>query len=211
MKIALYTQDGSVSGEIEISSKVFGHAPNPALVHKILILQHTNMRNPVAHVKTKGEVRGTGKKPYKQKGTGWARQGSLRNPHFVGGGVAHGPRNDRSFNLRAPRKERQKALFCALSDKAQSGSIAALEQFQRSGERPKTKEFVLLLKKLPFEKTVLFITKEQTPDLFVSSRNISRVKTITMNQINIHDILKFNAIIFLKDALHALEEQYAGK
>lgn len=204
MKIPLYTQDGTRKGELDASDKIFGHKPNQSLVHKILTMQLSNRRHPIAHTLTKGEIRGGGKKPYKQKHTGRARQGSTRNPHFKGGGVAFGPRNTRNFKLRATKNERRGALFSVLSDKVAAGRIAALEDY--TAEKPKTKLFAEMLKKLPFEKKILFVLPAKDEFFSKSSRNIPRVKYILVNYLNVADILSYNDIVFLKDALPKLEE-----
>ena len=203
MNIPLYTQEGKKSGELPVSEKIFGQKANDALVHKMLILQLSNKRHPIAHTMTKGEVRGGGKKPYAQKHTGQARQGSITNPHFRGGGVAFGPRNTRNFQLRASKGERRNALFAALSSKMKYGQLSALEGFV--SEKSKTKDFANMLGKLPFEKKVLFVLPKKD-ELFVrASRNITRVKSILVNYINIADILKYKDVVFLKDSVSKLE------
>ncbi len=122
-KISVYNQEGKVVGDLELNAAHFGVKPNPALVHEVVVSQQANARRSIAHTKTKGEVRGGGKKPWKQKGTGRARQGSTRNPQWVGGGVAFGPRADRDNSVKVNRRVRQKALFMAISDNASSGSL----------------------------------------------------------------------------------------
>lgn len=207
MKIPLYTQDGTQKGEVEVSEKIFGLKANRALVHKILRLQLSNKRHPIAHTLTKGEVRGGGKKPYRQKHTGRARQGSNRNPHFIGGGVAFGPRNERNFTLAAPKRERRSALCSALSEKLREKHVSALEAY--SVDKPKTKQFAQMLKKLPFEKSVLFVLPKKN-ELFVkSSRNIPKIKSILVNYLNLADLLKHKDIVFLKESLSSLEEIFA--
>jgi large subunit ribosomal protein L4 len=168
------------------------------------VIEQGNKRHPIAHTLTKGEVRGGGKKPHKQKHTGWARQGSSRNPHFRGGGVAFGPRNTRNFKKRAPQTERRTALFACLSDKYKEGCIAALESFEANP--PKTKTFATMMKKLPFEKKTLFIIPEKNDSIMRSSRNLPSVKTILVNYINIADILNYQNIVFFNAALPKLEE-----
>lgn len=205
MKIPLYSQDGAKKGEIAAPEKIFGVKANKALIHKILIRQLSNARHPIAHTLTKGEVRGGGKKPHAQKHTGRARQGSSTNPHMRGGGVAFGPRNVRNFELRAPKKERRLALFGVLSDKLQNGHVAALEGYAAT-DPPKTKAFATMLKKLPFEKTVLFVLAGKDGIVTRSSRNISKVKTILVNYLNLDDILKYQDVVFFKEALPKLEE-----
>lgn len=207
MKIPLYSQDGNKKGEVTISEEIFGQKMNEALVHRMLLLQLANKRHPIAHTLTKGEVRGGGKKPHRQKHTGWARQGSSRNPHFKGGGVAFGPRNVRNFKLSANKNERRKALFCALSAKFKDSRIAALEDYVT--EKPKTKTFAAMLKKLPFEKDILLVLPQKNELITKSSRNISRVKTLLVNYINIADLLKYHDVVFFKDALPKLSEIFA--
>lgn len=209
MKIPLYSQDGSRNGDVSVSEKIFGKKTNTGLIHKILVMQLANTRHPIAHTLTKGEVRGGGKKPHRQKHTGWARQGSTRNPHFKGGGVAFGPRNVRNFTLRAPKKERRAALFAILSSKTADSKVAALENY--TADPPKTKTFATLLKKLPFEKNVLFVLPEKNEMFMRSSRNITRVKTITVDYLNPADLLNYHDVVFLKEALSRLETIFSMK
>lgn len=204
MKIPVYKQDGSRAGEVAASEKIFGYKVNPGLVHKILTLQISNARSPIAHTLTKGEVRGGGKKPHNQKHTGQARTGSNRNPHWKGGGVAFGPRNVRNFLLRASKMERRHALFSALADKLQSEQVAALESF--TSEKPQTKIFAQMLTKLPFKKKILFVLPERNDVFYRSCRNIPNVKSITVNYLNIKDILDFTNVVFVEKALNRMEE-----
>lgn len=204
MKIPLYSQDGRKKGEIAAPEKIFGVKANRALIHKILLRQLSNERHPIAHTLTKGEVRGGGKKPYAQKHTGRARQGSITNPHYRGGGVALGPRNTQNFELRAPKKERRAALFGALAEKLKDGHIAALESY--TAEAPKTKTFAKMLKALPFEKTVLFVVPGKDEKITRSSRNIPHIKMLLVNYLNLNDILKYRDIVFFEEALPKLEE-----
>lgn len=206
MNIPLYTQDGARNGEVAVSEKIFGLKPNKALIHKALLRELSNRRHPIAHTLTKGEVRGGGKKPYRQKGTGWARQGSTRNPHFKGGGVAFGPRNTRNFTLRAPKKERRLALFGILSDKLKENHVSALSGF--ASEQKKTKDFAALLKKLPFAKKILFVLAGKDDVFARCSRNIPRVKSIAVNYLNPADLLSHQDIVFLTNSLPKLEELY---
>lgn len=209
MNIPLFSQDGSRKGEVAVPETIFDQKASKALIHKILLLQLANRRHPIAHTRTKGEVRGGGKKPYAQKHTGRARQGSTRNPHFKGGGVTFGPRNVRNFRLRAPKNERRKALFGVLSDKLKEGRVSALEGY--STEAPKTKTFASMLKKLPFEKKILFVLPQKNETVTRVSRNIPRVKTIIVNYLNIADLLNFGDVVFFKDALPKLEEVFSSR
>lgn len=129
LKVKVYNQQAEVAGEMELSSKVFGMKANPALVHQAVVTQMANERKVIAHTKTRSEVRGGGKKPWAQKGTGRARHGSSRSPIWKGGGVTFGPRNDRNFKMRINKKMRQKAMLMALSDKVASNHLIILDKF----------------------------------------------------------------------------------
>jgi len=203
MKVDLYSQAGVKNGEVDLPKDIFEVEFNEDLVHQALLYQLANGRQVSAHTLTKGEVRGGGKKPYAQKHTGRARQGSTRNPHMRGGGVTFGPRNDRNFTQRMPLKQRRKALFCALSDKANDGLILALEKYE--GET-KTKKFAELIKKLPIKKDVLIVTAEKNKELELSARNLPNVKTVLAGYINIHDLQKYDNVLLLKDAVKKMEE-----
>jgi large subunit ribosomal protein L4 len=204
MEIKLYSQDGTEKDAVKVSERVFGAKTNKALVHKIMVMQLGNRRAAIAHTKTKGEVSGGGKKPYRQKGTGRARQGSTRNPQFRGGGIAFGPRNVRNFVVHAPKKERRNALFGVLSDKFREAHVSALENF--ASDKAKTKDFAQMLKKLPFKKSVLFVLPAKNEMFVRSSKNIPKIKSIMVNYLNVVDLLKYNDIVFLKDSLPKIEE-----
>lgn len=206
MKIPLYSQEGAKTGEVQVSDKIFGVKANKGLIHRILIRQLDHQRHPIAHTLTKGEVRGGGKKPWRQKGTGRARQGSTTNPHFIGGGVAFGPRNDRNFKTRASKHERRIALAGILSEKLNDGHISALDGY--STETPKTKTFASMIKKLPFKKSVLFVLPAKDEKFVRSSRNIPRVKSILVNYVNPVDVTKYSDVVFLKESLAGLEKLF---
>jgi len=205
MKVDLYSQAGVKTGEVDLPKEIFEVEFNEDLVHQALLFQLANDRQVLAHTKTKGEVRGGGKKPYAQKHTGRARQGSIRSPQMRGGGVTFGPRNNRNYTQRMPLKQRRKALFCALSDKANEGLVIALEKYE--GES-KTKKFVELIKKLPVKKDVLVVMGEKNKDLELSARNISNVKTILAGYVNIHDLQRYETVLFLKDSIKKMEEVF---
>ena len=208
MKIPLYKQDGTQNGEVAVSEAIFGRKVNKALVHRNLVLQQSNRRHPISHTLTKGEVRGGGKKPHKQKHTGQARTGSSRNPHFKGGGVAFGPRSNRNYTLSASKKERRAALFSALSDKMSDSHVSALENFIT--DAPKTKVFAQMVSKLPFKKKVLFVLPERNDVTARSARNLPNVKTILVNYLNIEDLLTYTDVVFLKESLPKLEEIFCS-
>lgn len=206
MKVDLYTQSGEKNGSIDLPEEIFEIPFNKDLVHQALIRQLANKRVSTAHVKTRGEVSGGGRKPFRQKGTGRARQGTIRAPHMRGGGSVFGPRNDRNFSKDMPKKQRRRALFSALSEKARNNEIIAIEEYK--ADSPKTKDFVALLKKLPIERNVLVIIAQKDAIVQKSSENISFAKTITANYVNIHDLQKYRKILFFKDSIDKLKEIY---
>jgi len=204
MKAPLYSQAGDKLKEIELSKEIFEVPFNKDLVHQALVYQLANARQVSAHTKTKGEVSGRGMKPYKQKHTGRARQGSTRNPHMRGGGVSFGPNSDRNFELRMPRKQRRKALYCALSEKARESNILILEKYDA---QPKTKIFAELLKKLPVKRDVLIVAEAKEQSLYLPTRNLGNAKTILVNYLNIRDLQKFDTVLFMEKALKKLENE----
>lgn len=206
MNIDLFTQTGEKKGELPINSKIFGQKVNHDLIHQYLVYQMANSRTPIAHTKTKGEIRGGGRKPYAQKGTGNARQGSIRNPHMRGGGVAFGPRNTRNFKLRMPKMQRRKALFSLLSSKAKEKHILAVENY--TDETISTKKFRDFLKKLPIQKNVLLILPTKNSYIEKSCRNLPMVKSILVNYLNPQDIFRYEKLLFLEDSLKKLEETF---
>ncbi len=209
-KIALYNQNGEKKGDLTASDKIFGVTFHKDLIHQALIRQLANARvASIAHTKTKAEVKGGGAKPFRQKGTGRARQGSIRNPHYVGGGVAFGPRNERNFKKDMPKKQRRTALFSALSAKLKDDQIFALEEYKT--EQPKTKAFVEMLHKLPISDDVLVVLPEKDETIQKSARNIPFAKTILVNYLNIADLQKYKHVMFIKDAVAKLEAIYISE
>ena len=206
-KISLYNTTGKAVGEMELSDAIFGVKPNPALVHEAVVAQRANKRRSVAHTKTKGEVSGGGKKPWKQKGTGRARQGSTRNPQWVGGGVAFGPRSERNFSVKFNKKAKRAALFMVLSDKVANKQLLAIESIPT--EAPKTKTVAEMIKKLPVGRTTLIVSPASNPMLMRMVRNLPNVKLVTANSVSIEDVLGYRSVAFLKDAVGAFEKLYA--
>lgn len=203
-KITLYNQQGEKKSELEVSDVIFGAKYNQDLIHQALVRQQANARvAAIAHTLTKSEVRGGGRKPHPQKGTGGARQGSIRNPHFKGGGVAFGPRNNRNYKQMMPKKQRRMALFSALSAKLIEGKILALDAYD--AKEVKTKKLVEVLQKLPVDKDVLILIPEKNDIMQKSSRNVPFVKTMLVNYLNINDLQKYDKIMFLEEALKKME------
>ena len=203
MKAPLYNQKGESIGEVALNETIFGAKMNLGLIQQALMLQEANSRHPIAHTKQRGEVRGGGRKPYKQKHTGRARQGSIRAPHYKGGGVVFGPRNVRNFTLAMPKKQRRQALFSALSGKAHDKQIIVLDGYEAKGI--KAKSFAEMLKKLPATRNTLVVIPGKNELVQKSSRNLENSKTILVNYLNVHDLLTYETLLFFKDALPKAE------
>jgi len=208
MKVTLYSQTGEKKGEVDLKKEIFEIPFNEDLVHQALVYQLSNARRVIAHTKSRGEVRGGGAKPFKQKGTGRARQGSRRNVHMRGGCVVFGPSNERNFKKQMPKKQRRKALFCALSEKARNQEIIALEKYE--GE-VKTKTFQEMISKLPIKRDALIVIPGRDQVVERSSKNIPNVKTIHANYINIQDLQKYDTVLFMQDSLPKLEEIFLNE
>jgi large subunit ribosomal protein L4 len=209
-KITLYNQQGEKKGDVQVSDVIFDAKFNKDLLHQALVRQHANARvSEITWTKTKAEVRGGGKKPLPQKGSGKARQGSTRNPHWKGGGVAFGPKNDRNYNQMMPKKQRRLALFTALSEKLRDGKIIALDKYE--SKELKTKTFMEMLHKLPVEKDVLILIPEKDDTVQKSSANLPYVKTMLVNYLNIADLQRYDEVVFFEKSLKKLEELFLVK
>ena len=204
LEAQVYSAKGKSVGKIELPESVFGLSWNGDLVHQVVNAMQANARTPVAHTKTRGEVRGGGRKPWKQKGTGRARHGSRRSPIWVGGGVAHGPRNEKSYKQKINKKMKVKALFTVLSEKFRKGQILFIEEL--SLKNIKTKDAVAVIKDLStvsgFEKILgakrpnLYITVPAKTDVLKKSfANINTVEIDEVKNINPVDILSFKYIV----------------
>ncbi len=209
----VYNKTGQVIGEAELNEKVFGLKPNEALVHQAMVAQSSNERKVLAHTKDRSEVRGSGKKPWKQKGTGRARVGSVRSPIWKGGGVTFGPTNGRNFSKNINAKMRKKALCIVLSDKVADHRLAIVDDIAMS--EFKTKDFkktVDSVSEKAFEmtgkKTILVIDKAPVHATKASARNLPDVKMITVENLNLLDLLKYKAVIATRDAVTVIEERY---
>jgi large subunit ribosomal protein L4 len=202
-KVALYNQSGSTVGEIELADSVFGIEPNTHVLHEAVVMQRASQRQGTHDVKNRSEVRGGGRKPWRQKGTGRARQGSIRSPQWVGGGVVFGP-TPRSYAYKLPKKVRRLAIKSALSSKVQNDEIKVLEGLELSA--PKTKDMVAILKNLNVERKALIVTNAYENNLALSVRNIPGVKLVTAEGINVLDVLSHDQFIVTKDAVAKIEE-----
>ena len=193
-------------GEIELNQEIFGVEIHPTLMHQAMVMQLANQRLGTAATKTRSMVRGGGKKPWRQKGTGRARAGTIRSPLWVGGGVVFGP-HPRKYVKKMPRKARRLALKSALSAKMVANELRILDSLQF--EAPKTKQVLEVLKAFELEgKKALFISKEYSENVEKSTRNLKGVKTITSMGLNIVDLLHHDAIFLTKDAVTQIEEVF---
>ncbi len=206
-KVTLYNQSGSTVGEIELNDAVFGIEPNKHVMSEAVISYRASLRQGTAKVKNRSEVRGGGRKPWRQKGTGRARQGSIRSPQWVGGGVVFGP-VPRSYAYKLPKKVRRLALKSALSTKVLENNIYVLDQL--TFEKPKTKDFVQFLNNLSIaDSKALVITGEFNENVNLSARNIPGVKVIDTYALNVVDILGYDKLVITKDAVEKVEEVLA--
>lgn len=205
-KVALFKQDGSQAGEFELNESVFGIEPNTHVLHEAVVMQRASMRQGTHAVKNRSEVRGGGRKPWRQKGTGRARQGSIRSPQWVGGGVVFGP-TPRSYSYKLPKKVRRLALKSALSSKVNEQSLIVLENI--AIDAPKTKEVVKMLSALNVERKALIVTADTDENVIRSANNIQGVKVLSVNEVNVLDLLSHDKLIFTKDAAEKAGEVLA--
>ncbi|MCR4278738.1 MAG: 50S ribosomal protein L4 [bacterium] len=205
-KVSVYNQEGKETGTLELSSRCFGVEVKSELVHEVIVAHQANARTAHANTKTKGEVRGGGKKPWKQKGTGRARHGSSRSPLWIGGGITHGPRAEKNFSLKVNRKVKRKALCMILSDKVVNRRMIVLEK--PNFKDTKTKEAATLFANLPLYRETLFVIPESNPMLLRMVKNIPTVKLVTVNTLNVFDAMRYPTILFEKDAVARFEKTY---
>ena len=203
--VSVYSMTNEKVGDIELSESIFNVEMNAGLVHQAVVMQLASQRQGTHSTKTRAEVRGGGRKPWRQKGTGRARVGSRRSPLWRGGGIIFGPK-PRSYAFSMPRKQRRLALKCVLSDKVKSGDLIVLDDL--NFEAPKTKQFVKLLNDFNVEKKALFITLEMIENVTRSANNIQGVKTIGALNLNVYDILNHDKLFITKDAIAKIEEVY---
>ncbi|BAM46256.1 50S ribosomal protein L4 [Amphibacillus xylanus] len=205
-KLALYNQSGSQVGDIELNDAVFGIEPNTHVLHDAVVMQQASKRQGTHAVKNRSAVSGGGRKPWRQKGTGRARQGSIRSPQWVGGGVVFGP-TPRSYAYKLPKKVRRLALRSALSTKVKEESLTVLEGL--TIEVPKTKEIIKLLAALNINEKALIVTNQKDEVVAKSASNLQNVKVLHASQINTLDILAYDRMIITKDAAESIGEVLA--
>ena len=203
--VSVYNIEGKVVGSMELNDAVFGVEVNTHLVHQAVVLQLANKRQGTQSAKTRAEVSGGGRKPWRQKGTGHARQGSTRSPQWTGGGVVFAPK-PRTYSFKMNKKEKNLALKSVLTSKVAENKFIVVEGL--SFDEIKTKNMVAVLKNLEANKA-LVVTKDNDKNVILSTRNIPNVKTAITNTINVNDILKYDKMIVTKDAVATIEEVYA--
>jgi large subunit ribosomal protein L4 len=199
-------QAGAVTGHLDLPESVFGIEPNEPVMHQALLRQLANGRQGTASTKTRSDVRGGGRKPYRQKGTGRARQGSTRSPQWEGGGVVFGP-HPRSYRMDMPRKQRRLALRSALSAKAQDGGLVVLEAFEL--EEPRTRAITDLLRSVEAGRRVLVVLGSHNEMLEKSARNIAEVQVTLAGNLSVRDLLMAETVIVTRDAIEHIEEAFA--
>ena len=198
-QIDVLNASGEKAGSVELPAEIFDVQANIPLMHQVVVAQLAAARQGTAKVKTRGEVAGGGRKPYKQKGTGRARQGSIRAPQFAGGGVVHGP-VPRDYTQRTPKKMKAAALRGALSDRARDGRLHVVEAFI-SGDKPSTKTAIATLRKATESRKVLVVLTNLDELNWISLRNEPTVHLIETGQLNTYDVLVADEVVFTKDAL----------
>ncbi|MTI80737.1 MAG: 50S ribosomal protein L4 [Firmicutes bacterium] len=205
-KVAVYNISGDQVGEAELNDKVWGIQPNEHVLHEAVVMQLAGRRLGTHDTKTRSQVRGGGRKPWRQKGTGRARHGTIRSPIWRGGGIVFGP-HPRDYKKSLPKKVRRLAMKSALSSKMQSGDILVLESLTM--EQPKTKEMVSILNTLEVGNKALVVTAEKDENVTKSARNIPGIKPLRAEGLNVYDILHHDKLVITKDAVTKVEEVLA--
>ena len=204
-KVSVYNIEGKVVGDMELNDAVFGVEVNTHLVHQAVVLQLANKRQGTQSAKTRSEVSGGGRKPWRQKGTGHARQGSTRSPQWTGGGIVFAPK-PRDYSFKMNKKEKNLALKSVLTTKVAENKFIVVDGL--NFDEIKTKNMVNVLKNLEVKKA-LVVTDDDNRNVTLSSRNIPGVKTAFTNTINVYDILKYDKMVVAKDVISKIEEVYA--
>ena len=204
--VSVLNMEGAAVGTIELNDAVFGTDVNEHLVHMAVVQYLANRRQGTQKAKTRSEVSGGGKKPYRQKGTGHARQGSTRSPQFTGGGIVFAPQ-PRDYSFKMNKKEKRIALKSALSDRVQEGRVIVLDELKL--DEIKTKAFAKVLENLKIGGKSLFILGDMDQNVILSARNLPGTKTTQTSEINVYDIMNAQTLVMTKDAVAKIEEVYA--
>lgn len=204
--VALFKQDGTQNGEITLNEEIFGIEPNESVVYDAIIMQRASLRQGTHAVKNRSAVRGGGRKPWRQKGTGRARQGSIRSPQWRGGGVVFGP-TPRSYSYKLPKKVRRLAIKSVLSEKVAENNLVAVDAL--SFDAPKTKEFKQVLTSLSIDSKVLVVLETENEVAGLAARNLSNVTVTTSNNVTVLDVVANDKILATQTALTQIEEVLA--
>ncbi|MBC7087034.1 MAG: 50S ribosomal protein L4 [Tissierellales bacterium] len=205
-KVNVYNINGEVVEEMELSDDIFGIEINEHAVYEVVKNQLANKRQGTQSAKTRAEVRGGGRKPWRQKGTGRARQGSIRSPQWKGGGVVFAPK-PRDYSYSVPKKVKRLALKSVLTSKVVENEMIVVDDLKLNA--PKTKEMINILNNLKADKKALIVIDKRDENVILAARNIPNVQTAYVNTINVYDILKYNSFIITKEAVKKVEEVYA--
>ncbi|SDI90724.1 50S ribosomal protein L4 [Alteribacillus bidgolensis] len=205
-KVALLNQTGSKVGDIDLADTIFGIEPNETVLHDAVVMHQASLRQGTHKVKNRSERRGGGRKPWRQKGTGRARQGSIRSPQWVGGGVVFGP-TPRQYSYKLPKKVRRLAIKSALSTKVKEEAIVVVDSLQL--EAPKTKEMVNILSGLSVDEKALVVTADYNEQVALSARNIPGVTFATVDGVNVLELLKHDKLVITQEAVEKVEEVLA--
>ncbi|WP_158738323.1 50S ribosomal protein L4 [Alteribacillus sp. YIM 98480] len=205
-KVALLNQTGSKVGDIDLAEAIFGIEPNEKVLHDAVVMHQASLRQGTHKVKNRSERRGGGRKPWRQKGTGRARQGSIRSPQWVGGGVVFGP-TPRQYSYKLPKKVRRLAIKSALSTKVKEEAIVVVDSLQL--EAPKTKEMVNILSGLSVDEKALVVTADYNEQVALSARNIPGVTFATVDGVNVLELLKHDKLVITQEAVEKVEEVLA--
>ncbi len=205
-KVTLFKQDGTQAGEVALNEAIFGVEPNEAVIFEAVVMQRASLRQGTHAVKNRSAVSGGGRKPWRQKGTGRARQGSIRSPQWVGGGVVFGP-TPRSYSYKLPKKVRRLALNSVLSQKVLDQKFVVVDELVF--EAPKTKEFKQVLANLNINSKTLLVLEGDNEAAYLSARNIPNVKVIDDENVNVLDVINADQVLITKAALSTVEEALA--
>ena len=207
ISVPVYTPKGEKAGSQELNPAIFGDASKMPVIHQVTTAQQANSRQVLAHTKTRAEVRGGGRKPWKQKGTGRARHGSIRSPLWVGGGITFGPRSNRNFTQKVNRKVRKQALLMVLSDKVANDRLIVVTEWGFADA--KTKHLAGVLMVLPgFNKKTLVITTPQDRQVISAAKNLAKVTSIGVNSLNVLDVLRNDYVVVPKGLVNVIETRY---
>jgi len=215
LKLPIYNQEGNAVGEVELDSKIFGVTASGPLIHQVVAAILANKRGSIAHTKNRGEVRGGGKKPWKQKGTGRARHGSIRSPLWRGGGITFGPRSDRNWSQKINKQMKRRALLAVLSDKISEKKFIVLDSIKVGA--PKTKEMAAIVKILKekisvdFGKKVLLALPSIPTDLMRATKNLPKLWLTNVGSLNVYDILSHNLFVTTSLGVKKMEEIFRKK